>query len=271
MTTLPPAAVRSHILHYLYRYKNQSPVTVGDLKRIILGSGSSYDEIMDDLWKGGYVSLQEDQRSLSDEGLFYMEQRIQEEKKIINGLVFEDRFDLALLGLLAYRGELVNLEDFPQFLIDHAPKRPGRVGFGGLIDALHDLEQQAYAKAEFNNWYKITEPGKDFYEYQASKFKHSIGDTETSGNLDAEVREMNKTLNSVLEKLEVVLMGNEVIWTDMKADFEELRNLTGLGKKNWRQLMIGKLTEWTAGGIVTETISKKIVEFIKPGVKSLLE
>lgn len=91
-----------------------------------------------------------------------------------------------------------------------------------------------------------------------------------SGFTENEKQEMNSKLDQILEQLAKVHVADEVIWTDMKEDFEELRSLYGLNKRNWRQLFIGKLTEWTVGGVVSETVSKQIVEFINPVAKNLL-
>ncbi len=277
MTTLPIPAVSSRVLQYLYRYKQ--PVSIGDLKSIIVGTGCSYDQIIDELFQNGFIAVQEDKRSLSDEGMQYMEKREQEEKGVIQGLAFEGEFDVAVLALLKIRGSLVNLEDFPQLLIDQAPKRPGRVGFGPLIDILHAMEQKGYVKTEFTNWYQLTESGMDYYNYQISKFDQlsrvnrpkQNADEDSSAFTAAEKREMNEKLDQILAMLKEACLGNEIVWTDMKEDFEELRNNpNGLTKKNWRQLLFGKVVEWTAGGVVSETASKQIVEMVKTGVKNLI-
>jgi len=85
---------------------------------------------------------------------------------------------------------------------------------------------------------------------------------------------MNTKLDHVMEKMmaefETLKLGQEVIWTDMKKELEELKELYHLSKKNWRQLLIGKFTEMIAAGVVNETISKKIVEFINPVMANLL-
>jgi hypothetical protein len=44
-----------------------------------------------------------------------------------------------------------------------------------------------------------------------------------------------------------------------------------LGKKNWKQLLIGKLFEMTAAGVISETVSKEIANSIGTVFKKVFE
>ena len=77
-------------------------------------------------------------------------------------------------------------------------------------------------------------------------------------------------LDALLKEVQLLKVGQEAIWTDIRKDIEELKALYFLGKKNWRQLLLGKLTEMTASGVVSDTISKWAEEMFKSGISTLL-
>jgi hypothetical protein len=54
-------------------------------------------------------------------------------------------------------------------------------------------------------------------------------------------------------------MGQEIIYDDIIDGIEELKNLYFIGKKNWYQNLAGKSLEMVASGVVSETISKKLI------------
>jgi len=92
-----------------------------------------------------------------------------------------------------------------------------------------------------------------------------------------EVVSMNQKLDSILADMEKLKAGQEVIWTDFRDDIrafrremEEMKDLYSLGKHNWRQLMLGKLAEMIAAGIVADTFSKRIEELFMPIVHQLI-
>lgn len=263
--------VRSHILQYLYRKK--MPVTPGDIKSRMLGAGISYDDLFNSLWNLNYIATQDNQIFLSEEGQYQLAQQEKKETERIHRLVFEQEFNLAVLEFLVLRETLVHLEDFPKLLKDHAQGH----GYGDdpIHDVLFKLEQKGYVHNPYSQWYGSTETGKAYYQHTIKKFENGSSqingsDKQGSDFSESDKQEMNRKLDQILEELAKVHAANEAIWTDMKADFEELRNLYGLNKKTWRQLLIGKIAEWTAGGVVSETISKGIVDFIKPFTGQLL-
>jgi len=66
-------------------------------------------------------------------------------------------------------------------------------------------------------------------------------------------------LDQILEELKIVKAGQEILYEDLKAELEELKNLYVLGKKNWHQLLLGKTADMVMGGVISETVSKEIV------------
>lgn len=85
-----------------------------------------------------------------------------------------------------------------------------------------------------------------------------------------EMASMSEKLDSVLKDLETLKAGQEIIWTDMVNELNELKSHFKLTKKNWKQLFAGKLMDMVASGVISETISKEIVDAFKPVVGKLL-
>jgi hypothetical protein len=77
-------------------------------------------------------------------------------------------------------------------------------------------------------------------------------------------------IDFILEEIKTLKLGQEIIWTDLMNELNELKALYSLSKRNWRQLLAGKLGEMIAAGIIGETVSKKIAEFINPVINNLL-
>ena len=73
----------------------------------------------------------------------------------------------------------------------------------------------------------------------------------------------DSTLEQILKDVQEIKLGQEIIYEDLTKEINELKDLYFLGKKKWYQLLIGKSVEMAAGGIVSETISKQILEGLK--------
>lgn len=79
----------------------------------------------------------------------------------------------------------------------------------------------------------------------------------------AERDSTNLTLQKIVGDLNLIKFGQQITYDDLKSEFEELKDLYYLNKKNWVQLFAGKLTEMVASGVISETISKDLVSTIK--------
>jgi hypothetical protein len=82
---------------------------------------------------------------------------------------------------------------------------------------------------------------------------------------------LDQILKEIKEDIKELKLGQEIIWTDILAEINELKTLYSLSKRNWIRILLGKITDMTVGGIISETLSKKIIEYIKPAVVQLLE
>jgi hypothetical protein len=72
--------------------------------------------------------------------------------------------------------------------------------------------------------------------------------------------EHNRKLDDLQQEIEKLRMGQEIIYDDLIKELEELKNLYFLGKKNWYQNLAGKYLGMVASGIVSETVSKKLID-----------
>lgn len=77
--------------------------------------------------------------------------------------------------------------------------------------------------------------------------------------IDTFIEQINLSNQLMTEQFEI--LSNEI---------EELKNLYFLGKKNWKQLLLGKTREMVTSGIVTETVSKPLFELAKDSFQNLL-
>lgn len=83
---------------------------------------------------------------------------------------------------------------------------------------------------------------------------------------------VNKELQikEILMQFDELKAGQQIIYDDILKEIHELKELYFLGKKKWHQLLTGKIVEMTAGGIISETISKNLLLAIKPAIGNLL-
>lgn len=77
-------------------------------------------------------------------------------------------------------------------------------------------------------------------------------------------------LDKILKELEELKMGHQIIYDDLKKELEELKELYFLGKKKWYQLFAGKCLGMVASGIISETVSKQIINAVEPAFTSLI-
>jgi len=82
-----------------------------------------------------------------------------------------------------------------------------------------------------------------------------------------DTEEMNQKLDLVLEKLQTLGYGQEIIYEEL----EELRNLYGtLNKKNWGQLLKGKLVDLALGKVINDKTASYIFETLTEGAFKLI-
>lgn len=76
----------------------------------------------------------------------------------------------------------------------------------------------------------------------------------------SEKEKCNEKLDEILQ---TIINANEVVFDHvetLRTEFEELKNLYILGKKNWKQQFAGKMTDMVFSGVVSEMTAKPILE-----------
>jgi hypothetical protein len=83
-------------------------------------------------------------------------------------------------------------------------------------------------------------------------------------------QEAESKLEKILNELNELKIGQQVIYEDLTKELYELKELYFLGKKKWYQLLIGKSAEMVASGIVSETVAKEIITIVKTNYPNLI-
>jgi hypothetical protein len=85
-----------------------------------------------------------------------------------------------------------------------------------------------------------------------------------------EKNETESKLDKILQELKDIKDADQLLYDEFVKEINELRDLYYLGKKKWYQLLVGKGTEMVAGGIVSETVAKQVIETVKISFPHLL-
>lgn len=82
--------------------------------------------------------------------------------------------------------------------------------------------------------------------------------------------EINNSLQKIIEDLEKIKLGQEITYDNLSDELNELKEFYYLNKKHWVQLLIGRLTEMVASGVVSETVSKEILQTVLKNYSGLI-
>jgi hypothetical protein len=82
--------------------------------------------------------------------------------------------------------------------------------------------------------------------------------------------EAEDKLDKILKQIEELKLGQQIIYDDLTNEISELKELYFLGKKKWHQMLAGKIVDMTVSGLVSETLSKHIIESLKPNFRNLI-
>lgn len=76
--------------------------------------------------------------------------------------------------------------------------------------------------------------------------------TQCNTQLDDLIETLKSSNQLLSEQLEI-----------LRGEIEELKNLYVLGKKNWKQLVLGKTGEMVLSGVISEEVSKPLINLAK--------
>ncbi len=140
----------------------------------------------------------------------------------------------------------------------------------GLIKELqNDLEKhkQGCIDPDCHNEKKMNQ-GLFFLNQELDEYAESSSDLEEidfvkRSDADSKIDKILNELEALKGETETIKNNQVIIVEGLMEDFEELKRLYHLGKKNYRQIVIGKFGEMLASGVVSETVAKSTVELIK--------
>jgi hypothetical protein len=147
-----------------------------------------------------------------------------------------------------------------------------KVNFLRIVLEDNEIEYQRHLKDECTN---ISDCGINYdhesIAYYLTQELNQYGiRTDNDQFTTQEKVEMESKLDQILKNLQDLKDGQQVIYEDLTEEINKLRELYILGKKTWFQLLLGKTQEMVVGGIISETVSKEIVERIGPEVMKLI-
>ena len=66
----------------------------------------------------------------------------------------------------------------------------------------------------------------------------------------------------VVDDLRQLKLGQEVLYDDILSELNELKQYYFLEKSSWKQMLLGKLMEMIAKGVISEAVSNEIVDLV---------
>lgn len=175
--------------------------------------------------------------------------------KAIRELIIEDadRRDIAISDIASITG-LTTLHT--SFLI-HLLSLVGHFNNGGSFEqdvTVYKSLRVGGSEKLFNNY--VAFPGIEKLIMNGLK---SHGSPPRAGFSQEEIFTANEKLDLIIAKIEKNFEGTQLELHDIKNEINEMRNHFSLPKKNWWEMLLGKLGEMTISGIVSETLSKEII------------
>lgn len=74
---------------------------------------------------------------------------------------------------------------------------------------------------------------------------------------------LTDSMDEIINRFDKLETGQQITYDDLFQELQELKTFYYLNKKNWVEMLSGKLSAMIAGGIISETVSKEIVDVIK--------
>lgn len=143
-----------------------------------------------------------------------------------------------------------------------------------FIDTLINRMKQEYDEHLLVCKFPLTCDKNKFYKNSLFFLQEEVDDLEqqlpSTEFSRTQKQETVMALNTLIADLNTLKAGQQVTYEDLMQEFKDLRDFLYLDKANFTQLLLGKITEMAAGGIVSETISKSLLDLIKDHYPTLL-
>ncbi|PKR80374.1 hypothetical protein CW751_09890 [Brumimicrobium salinarum] len=86
-----------------------------------------------------------------------------------------------------------------------------------------------------------------------------------------EKSKLDEKLDEILCQLQTLKNGQEIIYEDLTKELNEMKEFYFLNKKTWKELLIGKLFSMVNSGVISLTVSQKIVNIINDEYANLID
>lgn len=81
---------------------------------------------------------------------------------------------------------------------------------------------------------------------------------------------LTSSMDEIISRFDKLETGQQITYDDLFQELQELKSFYYLNKKNWIEMLTGKLSGMIASGVISETISREIAEVIKTNYPDLI-
>lgn len=186
-------------------------------------------------------------------------------KKIANKIIYYNIIDEDVSGLDSFKREVNNS-------LDEIVDKTNKIHLLNLlITSIDEVYKEHLKKCKSKDNCRYN----DLYDYSLFFLQNELLRLDVIINENTFTKEDKNTaehkLDLILKEIQFLKNGQELIYEDLLAEIEELKKLYFLGKKNWHQLLMGKVIEMTASEIIGETVAKNIVDIVKEQLPRLID
>jgi hypothetical protein len=155
------------VLLYLFKQRGEKGNTYGNISgNIGLDSAEKSEEICSSLYANGFAEWHNDRVFITDIGRQWVERFHKEQDDKIREFVYDD-YDFALLHFLYEQDMPVRFEEFPEILMDEAPKNT--TGYPSMnLHYMLEIKFRAYIDNPINK-YELNQSGRKYFEHIAKK------------------------------------------------------------------------------------------------------
>jgi hypothetical protein len=167
---LSPMRITGHsrkVLEYLYKQRGEKGNIYGNISlNVGLGSAEKAEELCRSLYNNGLAEWRDNRVFITDFGRQWVERFHEEQDDKIREFVYDD-YGFALLRFLYDQEITVALDEFPEILMDEAPKNTTGYPSMNLIHML-EVELRKYIDSPMNK-YELNQSGRKYLEHLAKK------------------------------------------------------------------------------------------------------
>jgi hypothetical protein len=182
------------VLQYLYKHQDESGHIYGSIS-LNLGQGSAEksEEICKTLYSDGLAEWRDNRVFITDSGRKWVRDFYEQQDERIRQYIYED-YDFALLRFLYEQDTPIMFEEFPEILMNEAPKKTKGYPSMNLIHML-EIEFRKYINRPMNK-YELNLEGRKYFEHLLkSKNKQSPGLPHTTN-----VIHIHQMINSAIQQ-----------------------------------------------------------------------